>query len=331
MSGCPHAEWPARRPSKAAQKMTLLSVFVPSFNYERFIEDALDSIRAQGFEDLEVVIVDDCSNDQSIDVINRWIETRAPGFPVRLHVNEKNLGVAASTNIGMSLAKGRYFTNLDADDMLAPGVLTAHCELLEQNPHDGVAYGDVLDISHDGTEISAPHAAHPGYEGDLMLTLIEKGSVLPHIGSVIRTELLTKIGGISDDASYPDWPLWLALAQHTHFRYSGELAGYHRVHGNSISDTRSREMRLTRVQSLARLLREDSRKDVRRAAVRRTRRLSLEMWASQDGKPAEDALRGFVSERFDISIAVVSRFIGWSVPCRTLRRVIRRLNATWWP
>lgn len=93
----------------------LLSFIVLSHNYENYIDTTIRSILAQTFRNFEVVIVDDASTDRSLDVIRSFDDDR-----IRLLVNDRNIGGAASYNRAVSAANGRYLVNLDADDWIAP-------------------------------------------------------------------------------------------------------------------------------------------------------------------------------------------------------------------
>lgn len=93
----------------------LLSFIVLSYNYERYIGRTLESILAQTVQDFEIVVVDDCSRDKSIEVIRSYGDPR-----IRLLVNEHNIGGAASYNRAVEAARGEWLVNLDADDWIEP-------------------------------------------------------------------------------------------------------------------------------------------------------------------------------------------------------------------
>ncbi|NJQ00638.1 glycosyltransferase family 2 protein [Streptomyces zingiberis] len=104
--------------------MVKLSVIVPFHNVRAFAPDALRSLRANAREDVEFLLVDDCSTDGTRDVLER-AEKELPGSVLLRH--ERNLGSASARNTGIDAARGEYLTFLDGDDWFAPG----HCaELL---------------------------------------------------------------------------------------------------------------------------------------------------------------------------------------------------------
>ena len=114
--------------------MKTLSVIVPCFNAEPWIEEALNSIFSQGLSDLEVIVVDDGSTDRSAQVVKQK-------FPSVHLIQTANQGPSHARNTGTQASDGRFIQYLDADDVLAEGKLRTQLEMLEKTGAD-VAYGD---------------------------------------------------------------------------------------------------------------------------------------------------------------------------------------------
>lgn len=110
----------------------LVSVIVPVYNAEKFIREAMDSVRAQTYESWELLLVEDGSSDGSVDVITDYIteklETR-----IRLIRQPANQGAACARNRGVREAAGRYIAYLDADDLWAPEKLEHEIRFMEEN------------------------------------------------------------------------------------------------------------------------------------------------------------------------------------------------------
>ena len=114
----------------------LLSVVVLSYNNEQYIEECLESIENQGLEAFEVLIVDDCSTDNSVAVINNFIENR-PEFT--LIQKKQNTGGAISSQIGLERSRGKYCAVIDSDDIVAPGAYKKLISRLETDGSDFAA------------------------------------------------------------------------------------------------------------------------------------------------------------------------------------------------
>ena len=101
--------------------MPLISVIIPAYNAEEFLEQCLDSLTTQSLDDFEVIIIDDGSTDSTAAIANNYEHTDERFRLVR----QKNEGVSKARNVGIELAKGRCLTFLDADDALHPNALGA--------------------------------------------------------------------------------------------------------------------------------------------------------------------------------------------------------------
>lgn len=109
-----------------------ISVLIPTYNYARYLPEAIESVLAQDFPDYELVIVDDCSEDDSGAVLRRYSESNSR---IRVQINRSNLGMVANWNYCLSLARGEYIQFLFGDDKLADRqTLSKMASLLDNNP-----------------------------------------------------------------------------------------------------------------------------------------------------------------------------------------------------
>ena len=111
--------------------MPKVSIGIPVYNGERYLEEALDSILAQTFTDFELIIADNASNDRTRDICLQYA-SRDPR--IRYHRSEKNIGAAPNHNLLFLMAKGEYFKWAAYDDRIAPDFLAKCVEVLDQNP-----------------------------------------------------------------------------------------------------------------------------------------------------------------------------------------------------
>jgi glycosyltransferase involved in cell wall biosynthesis len=115
-------------------KQPLLSVIIPFYNNEKFIIDALQSLFSQIDDDVEVVIIDDGSTDNSKSLVDQFLETlKSSNFHFISHQNQ---GIAATRNVGLHHAKGTYVTFLDGDDILSPDYYSTLSPYLHQGEFD---------------------------------------------------------------------------------------------------------------------------------------------------------------------------------------------------
>ena len=109
----------------------VVSIVTPFYNVEKFIEETMDSVRAQAFQDWELLLVEDGSKDHTADVISAYLE-RTQEHRIRLIRMEQNGGAARARNRGVKEAKGRYLAYIDADDLWEPEKLEHQLALMQE-------------------------------------------------------------------------------------------------------------------------------------------------------------------------------------------------------
>lgn len=111
-----------------------LSFIVISHNFERYILQCLKSITSQTYQNIEIIIVDDCSEDKTSEIIENFIKTKEDKIPVKLIKNEKNIGQLNSFLVGLEQAEGQFVAQIDGDDVLFQEYAAMHIETHMQTP-----------------------------------------------------------------------------------------------------------------------------------------------------------------------------------------------------
>ena len=177
----------------------LFSVIIPCYNQGRFLSEAVTSVAAQAFADLEVIIINDGSPDDTSEIARSLAESR-PGLNIRL-IEQANQGVAAARNAGIAVARGRWIVALDGDDILAEGFLAKVAEAAERDPR--------------ATAFTGAYREFGARESDWRLTrfdperLKERGNIL--CCAPFRRTLWEAVGGYDPSHPWgaPDWHFWL--------------------------------------------------------------------------------------------------------------------------
>lgn len=148
-------------------KFPLISVIVPAYNAEKWIEDCCNSIITQSYPNIELIIIDDGSTDRTLDLL-----TQLFGDKDNVHViHTENRGVCHARNIGIDIAKGEYIAFLDSDDLLVEGALENLYSTLITEKAD-IAVGWKSNMSADGNDLGCPFERIYGvFEGTEGLTL----------------------------------------------------------------------------------------------------------------------------------------------------------------
>ena len=207
--------------------MPAVSVIIPTYNRENFIGRALVSVLSQTYRDMEIIVVDDGSFDDTYGVVKKLAGSEAP---LRYLAHEKNRGAQAARNSGISVAAGDYIAFLDSDDEWLPDKLERQMSLMAQN-HGlrGAVYAGYQHVYlHNDKGIEYI----PRLRGNIYKAILE-ASFGDMNTLMVRKDILIA-AGLCDERirAYHEWDLCIRLARRTEFDYVPEaLARYHR-HGS---------------------------------------------------------------------------------------------------
>ncbi|MFJ5956264.1 glycosyltransferase family 2 protein [Paenarthrobacter sp. NPDC092416] len=220
----------------------LVTVVVPCYNYARFLPAAVASALTQEGVDVEVIVVDDASTDESLTVANSLAATDAR---VKVVAHPHNRGHIATYNDGLARAGGKYVTLLSADDLIAPGALARAAALMEHNNRVGMVYGLPKDFSDPSTtpwpDTSPQRSTWTLWKGKSWIALAcarGRNFILsPEV--VMRTEAVLGIGAYNATLPHSgDLEYWLrAAAIWDVGRINGPVQAYYRVHGANMHQT----------------------------------------------------------------------------------------------
>lgn len=210
--------------SSAPTSDDLVSVIIPVYDGEAFVERAVRSVLAQSHEAVEAVVVDDGSRDGSADVV---AAIAREDERVRL-VRKENGGLAAARNTGIEHARGAFVNFLDADDWLLDHKLRVQLDALAEEPDKDLAYSDYVKVSEtDGTEFEVPRGVPPVPFDRLYVYRNWFAPMVP----LLRRRLVDRVGGFDEGfRAAEDWDYWLRCAWHTEFVYVPGVVAKYRLH-----------------------------------------------------------------------------------------------------
>jgi len=213
--------------------MILLSVFLVSYNQEKYIGEAIESIIGQediDLRSLQLVVSDDCSTDQTVEVVESY-RSKFPGL-LTLNVNSKNLGITKNSNIALSLCRGKYIAFCAGDDVFMPRRLASQLDWFTKNP-DGVMCTCGVQVFFDESGIERG----PFHDYDCLnnrpIKMVEQFSQLPTVRFMINR---SKVPDIICDERTPvvsDWLLVCEMAMRGRVGGVKELGVRYRRHINN--------------------------------------------------------------------------------------------------
>lgn len=185
----------------------LVSVVIPTYNHAQFLTKALESVINQTFKNWEIIVVNNYSSDNTIEVVESFND-------LRIHlINFHNQGIiAAARNEGIRHAKAKYIAFLDSDDFWLPEKLSTCLNFLETNQCDITCNSEDY-IDQNGNTISTWH--HGPVERTRYENLLFKGNCISTSAVIVKKELLLTVGVFNEDRSIvtaEDYDLWLKLS-----------------------------------------------------------------------------------------------------------------------
>jgi glycosyltransferase involved in cell wall biosynthesis len=209
--------------------MSRVSVIIPTYRRPELLPRAIASVLCQTFEDFELLIVDDASNDNTDQAVKSIPDKR-----IRYCRNEINKGGAASRNRGIREAQSSYIAFLDDDDEWLPEKLELQVALLDQSPPEvgGIYAGYEKIMSTTGESLGI---TLPTKRGDLSYELLLSNPLAGTSALLLRKECFEKVGLFDEELpSYQDYDLWIRISKAFEFDYVNKVLYRYHVHGNKI-------------------------------------------------------------------------------------------------
>ena len=205
--------------------MPMVSIVMPVYNGEKYLRESIDSIVSQTFADWELILVNDCSSDRSLEIMKEYDDAR-----IRIINNETNQKLPRSLNIGFRYASGRYFTWTSDDNRFGEKALEHMVLFLEKNPRYAMVYSSMYFIDSDGQiEGAFSEGAEKLYYKDVV-----GGCFL------YRREAAEKTGGYDEEMFLvEDYDYWLRINAQYEIYHLDSLDYYYRRHKGSLTQTKA--------------------------------------------------------------------------------------------
>ena len=215
--------------------MDLVTFLITTYNSERWIEECLNSVLNQTHKNLQILIVDDGSEDRTVDLVNQFTDQR-----IELYCKDHS-GLSKSLNFALDKIKGSYIARLDSDDLCDNERIEKQLSFLKQNPSYGILGTNYNLIDENGKQIlKVRNPEKNKWIKDLMPA---RCSVW--IGSsLMQREILDEVGGFNENIySAQDWDLFLRVIDKTKFYNIQQYLTSKRIHYSNISESQSAQQR----------------------------------------------------------------------------------------
>jgi glycosyltransferase involved in cell wall biosynthesis len=190
-----------------------ISVIIPSYNRGHLILQALKSVSDQTYTNLEIIVVDDGSNDNTTHVVSKYNDPRVVYIK-----HDNNMGLPSARNTGIKASSGNIIAFLDTDDLWLEHKLEEHINIFDSKRDTYVVYSGSYRYQNRKKTYIPSKFIHPK-QGDLLKRLLA-GNFVPAISVCIKRECFDKVGLFDPTLlSFEDWDMWIRLAKEYKFHY----------------------------------------------------------------------------------------------------------------
>lgn len=287
-----------------------VSIVLPCYNGAKMIGEAIESVIAQTYKDWELIIVNDCSTDNTLEVAQSYADKDQR---IRVFSNEKNSKLPASLNHGFREARGEFWTWTSDDNLLLPTMLEEMTRYLEEHPLVGFIASDFVNIDEEGNVIS-----YNIVPDDMQEQLLQYDTV--GAAFMYRSAIAKLAGEYREDLFLvEDYEYWLRMSAYTRFAHLPLVLYQYRMHSQSLSATKEKE--IARKTAELRLIYLDQ---IEEKLSHTPQALSLFYYRIVDNVNSADKVKYYIKFTRKMPFLFGVKYIFIHLPNRFIKRLKRR-------
>ncbi|WP_177760823.1 glycosyltransferase [Flavobacterium sp. I3-2] len=207
----------------------LVTVICTCFNHQNFVIETLNSVLNQRYSNIEIIIIDDCSSDDSISVITTFLKNRPE---IKFIQNQENLGNTKTFNKAAKLANGTFLVDLACDDILLPNCIEIQIEKFLNSDLEttGIVFGNSEHIDENGKYISDYFETNSNkkvIDKSLFQTnlnqLLQGGLVMNSVSAMINKSIFDKLNGYDESLAFEDLDFWIRVLENHQIIFIDEI------------------------------------------------------------------------------------------------------------
>lgn len=205
----------------------LVTVVCLCFNHERFVTEAVESVINQTYNNLQIIIVDDASTDNSVN----QIKLLAQKYPkVQTILLTENQGNCKAFNLAFQQAKGKYIIDFATDDVMLKNRISEQVSFFEkQTEQVGVIFSNAINIDEQGNDLNLHTATNVLIpQGDVFSDVLARYFICPPT-MMVKKEVLDKLNGYDESLAYEDFDFWIRSARDYHYAYQNQIITKRRI------------------------------------------------------------------------------------------------------
>lgn len=225
------------------RQQPLVSILIPCYNHQDFLPDCLDSILGQTYQNIELLICDDCSPDDSWSVIESYADRLRQRFErVELMRNEVNCGVTKNVNRMLAMAKGQFVKTIASDDAMATAAIGEMAGFLMDNPKVDVVVANGVKVPEEQRYPNFQsnekiYVKEPDFSAEGFFERVARRNEISAPAAMVRMSVYEKYGFYDENVKVEDYEFWLRVLQNgkTRFGFLNEDLLYYRINANSMT------------------------------------------------------------------------------------------------
>lgn len=213
-------------------KTPLVSIICLCWNHENYINQCFNSIFEQTYKNIEIIFIDNNSNDNSTKVAKEILAKSKLTYTVI--ERKENYGISNNLNFALSKCNGEFLIAISTDDWLVENSVEKKINYLLENPQFALVYTDGF-VYYENKNLIVPHYNKRAKEGKVFNQLLISNFVFI-IGAMLNTNVLRQIGGYNENSPIEDWEICIRIAKKHEIGYIKEPLAYYRKHDKNISN-----------------------------------------------------------------------------------------------
>jgi glycosyltransferase involved in cell wall biosynthesis len=209
----------------------LVSIICICWNHENYIEQCLNSLLAQTYQNIEIIFIDNHSSDQSYEKANKMLS--ASEIPFSINKRTSNFGISNNINFALNLCKGKYIMSISTDDWLTADSIAKKVYYLEENPQFAMVSSNGY-IYNQNINETVPYIEKRAKTGYLFNDLLKENFIFA-IGVLIKLSVIKEVGLYDESCPIEDWSLWIKISKNHQIGFIPDQLAYYRKHGNNFS------------------------------------------------------------------------------------------------
>lgn len=225
----------------------LISVIIVSYNHACFVKNCLDSLINQTYKNWELIIADDASSDNSVEIINQWLTKYS--LNVKKVFHKKNRGFIYTLNECINKSEGKYIKTIAADDIMFPELFQESIKTFEKLPNEYMmVYSNAKKIDENGNVGENLLSQAFDFDRNNLKTILYKGNFVIALTAMIKKEVFSQLGLFNPNFIIEDYEYWLRISDKYKVEYINKVLGYYRFHSDNISKKMDIEEECVRIK-----------------------------------------------------------------------------------